>query len=159
MGDEQQHEEQLRKTSLYQTLYSCFKDRFFEKNKNMKPMNNEEVLGAGVADVEGRFANTDASTLERIVGDMQVEDDNLRLKDWYGTVLDKAKQDYETELAEETDVGKNMQQAQARLAIAEGEIREAELRRADTLLHSKQRYRPKAKTNGRLGKFRQSIRT
>ena len=25
--DEQQHEEQLRKTSLYQTLYSCFKDR------------------------------------------------------------------------------------------------------------------------------------
>lgn len=163
--DEQQHDEQLRKTSLYQTLFSCFKDRFFEKNKNMKPMNNEEVLGAGVADVEGRFVNTDTSTLERIVGDMQVEDDRLqledknRLKDWYQTVLDKAKQDYETELAEETDDGKNMQQAQARLALAEGDIRENELRRADALLHSKQRYRPKPKANGHLGKFGQSVRT
>ncbi|KAK0106968.1 hypothetical protein ONS95_003683 [Cadophora gregata] len=163
--DEQQHDEQLRKTALYQTLYCCFKNSFFEKNKNMKPMNNKEVLGAGVADVESRFTNTDASTLERIVGDMQVEDDSLqledknRLGDWYQTVLDKAKQDYETELAEETDDGKNMQQAQARLVLAEGEIREKELKRADALLHSKQRYRPKPKANGHLGKFRQSIRT
>lgn len=133
---------------------------FFE-NKNMKPMDPTEVVGAGVLDVEDRFTRLDASITESIMGDMQAEDDSLalegkhRLGQWYSTVLEQAKQDYETVLAEETDDGKSMQQMEALLAQIEGGIRANEQSKADSLLHSKQRYKPKPKTNGHL---RQSIR-
>ncbi|KAH7356516.1 Non-repetitive/WGA-negative nucleoporin C-terminal-domain-containing protein [Rhexocercosporidium sp. MPI-PUGE-AT-0058] len=153
--DEQQHSEQLKKTALYQTSYLCFKNRFFE-NKNMKPMDPTEVLGAGVSDVEERFTPLDASIKESIIGDMQAEDDLLelqgkhRLGQWYNTVLEKAKQDYEGVLAEETEDGKSMQDMEVLLAQIEAGIRTNEQSKADSLLHSKQRYKPKPKTNGHL---------
>ncbi|KAG4428319.1 hypothetical protein IFR05_016195 [Cadophora sp. M221] len=158
--DEQQHSEQLKKTALYQTAYLCFKNRFFD-NKNMKPMDPTDVVGAGVSDVEDRFTRLDASITESIIGDMQAEDDSLalegkhRLGQWYNTVLEQAQQDYEAVLAEETEDGKSMQQMEALLAQIEGGIKANEQSKADSLLHSKQRYKPKPKMNGHL---RQSIR-
>ncbi|KAL2073749.1 hypothetical protein VTL71DRAFT_11075 [Oculimacula yallundae] len=159
--DEQQLSEQLKKTAVYQTAYMCFKNRIFEKNKNMKPMHPTEVIGAGVSEVEERFSQLDTNIKENIIGDMQLEDDSLeqlrehRMEKWYNTVLEKAKEDYEAALADETEDGKSMHEMEARLALVEADIKEREQIKADGLLHSKQRYKPKPKTNGHL---RQSVR-
>lgn len=127
----------------------------------MKPMDTEEVIGAGSSEVEVRFAGLDGSIRDSISGDMQAEDDLLKSEKsnradlWYKTVLEKAKQDYETTLADETDDGKGMQEMSAYLAQVEADIRDKEQSKADSALHSKNRYKHKSKTNGHL---RQSIR-
>ncbi|CZS98547.1 related to NUP133 Nuclear pore protein [Rhynchosporium graminicola] len=159
--DEQQLSDQLKKTAVYQTVYMCFKNRTFENNSNMRPMDPIDVTDAGVSDVEERFSQLDASIKENLADEMQVEVDSLaleekhRLSKWFNTVTEKAKGDYEAALAEATDEGKSMHQVEAQLALVEGDIKEKERIKADGLLHSKQRYKPKPKTNGHL---RQSVR-
>ncbi|PBP19499.1 hypothetical protein BUE80_DR009740 [Diplocarpon rosae] len=163
--DDQQVQELLSNTALYQTLKACLNARLFEKNTNVKPMEPREVLGAGSDDFEERFASSDDSTQENIMKDMQVEDDALellvekyRLEQWFKTTYEQAKQKYELDLEEQTDDGSKMQQGASKLAEIEQGIRQKEQTRAESLLHSKSRYKPKSKGNGHSGSFRHSIK-
>ncbi len=131
----------------------------------MKPMSPQDVSGAGTEELGDRFAGSDAITRENLMKEMQIEDDAMeplrekyRLDVWYESILDAAKCDFEHELAEETEDGQKMQQMAVRLDEVEREIKENEQRKAESLLHSKPRYKPKAKANGKLGDFRHSIR-
>lgn len=128
-------------------------------------MSPQEVSGAGTEELGDRFATSDANTRENLMKEMQIEDDAMeplrekyRLDIWYESILDAAKRDYEDELAEETEDGQKMQHMAVRLDEVEGEIKANEQRKADSLLHSKPRYKPKAKANGKLGNLRHSIR-
>ncbi|KUJ15657.1 uncharacterized protein LY89DRAFT_618155 [Mollisia scopiformis] len=163
--DDQQVSEQLARTALYQTFRQCLKDRLFDKRSVIKPMSPEEVLGAGSEGLDPRFTVLDASIREQIVQDMLVEDDALkhfiekcRLDQWYDSALTQAKDDYDSELNEETDDGGKMNQIAAKLVDLEEEIKESEMKKAESLLHSKPRYKPKPKVNGSVGNFRSSFR-
>ncbi|CAL3967495.1 unnamed protein product [Diplocarpon coronariae] len=163
--DDQQVQQLLSSTALYQTFKACLNARLFEKNTNVKPIGPREVLGAGSDNFEERFASSDDSTLESIMKDMQVEDDALepliekyRLEQWFETIYEQAKQKYELDLEEQTDDGSAMQQGASRLAEIEQGIRKNEQTRAESLLHSKPRYKPKAKGSGNSGSFRHSIK-
>jgi nuclear pore complex protein Nup133 len=127
----------------------------FDKNSTVKPMSPQDVLGAATDELDHRFTGLDVSIRETIMKDMEVEDDALkpyiatcRLDKWYQGALDLARQDYEEEIAEETDDGRRMKQVEDQLAQVEGDIAEKERAKAETLLHSKPRYKPKAKLNG-----------
>lgn len=122
------------------------------------------MLGAATDELDHRFRGLDASIRETIMKDMQVEDDYLkpfiqacRLDKWYQGALDLARQDYEEEVAEETSNGTKMKQAEEQLAKREQEIAEKEKSKADHLLHSKLKYKPKAILNGSTV-FRASIK-
>ncbi|KAE8445276.1 hypothetical protein EG329_013514 [Mollisiaceae sp. DMI_Dod_QoI] len=163
--DDLQVSEQLAQTALYQTFRACLKDRLFDKKSDMKPMSPEDVLGAGTDELDSRFTRFDSSTREQIMEEMLVEDDALkpllekcRLDQWYQSALVQAKEDYEAELNEETDDGSRMNQIAAKLADLEEGIKESEMKKAESLLHSKVRYKPKAKANGGGGNFRSSFR-
>lgn len=128
-------------------------------------MSPEEVLGAGTEDPDPRFAALDASIREQLAQDMLLEDDDLqpliekcRLGQWYESALAQAKDDCDAELNEETDDGSKMNEIAAKLIDLEEGIKESEMKKAESLLHSKPRYKPKAKMNGKLGNFRSSFK-
>jgi nuclear pore complex protein Nup133 len=135
----------------------------FDEKSTVKPISPEDVLGAGTEDLDHRFTGLDASTREKIMKDMQAEDvlltpyiESSRLDKWYQTALEQAKQDFEEEGNEETDDGRKMKEAEGALDEVERGIKESERRKAESLLHSKPRYKPKM--NGSLGSFRRSIK-
>jgi nuclear pore complex protein Nup133 len=182
--DDQQVSEQLRKTALYMTYRACFKNRMwigtvysgtfqltviglFEKNSKVKPISPQDVLGACTDELDHRFTRLDASIRERIMKDMQDEDDAMkpyigtcRLNKWYQGALDLAKQDFAQEINDETNDGERMRQIAQKLQEVESGIAESEREKAESLLHSKPRYKPKAKADrmGR-GSFRASIKS
>lgn len=140
------------------------KTGLFDKKSDIKPMSPEDVLGAGVEELDSRFSESDDSIREEIVQDMLVEDATLRpliekcrLDKWYQTTLSQAKDDHDAELNEETDDGSKMNEIAAKLADLEEGIAESEMKKAETLLHSKPKIKPKPKTNG-VGNFRSSFR-
>ena len=127
----------------------------FDKDSNIKPMSPEEVVGAGTEYLGQRFARLDASIKETIMRDMQVEDaalkpfiETCRLDKWFQSALELSKEDFKKELDEQTDDGEKMRQAEQMLAGIEARIKENELRKADSLLHSQPRHKPRAKING-----------
>lgn len=127
-------------------------------------MSPEDVLGAGVDELDSRFAESDASIREQIMQDMFVEDATLRpliekcrLDQWYQSALSQAKDDHDAELNEETDDGSRMNQIATKLADLEEGIAESEMKKAESLLHSKPKFKPKPKVNG-VGNFRSSFR-
>jgi nuclear pore complex protein Nup133 len=135
----------------------------FDEKSTVKPISPEDVLGAGTEDLDHRFTGLDASTREKIMKDMQAEDDLLtpyiessRLDKWYQTALEQAKQDFEEEVNEENDDGRKMKEAEEVLDEVERGIKESDRRKVENLLHSKPRYKPKM--NGSLGSFRRSIK-
>lgn len=128
-------------------------------------MGPDEVFGAGTEELDSRFSRFDFSTREQIMQDMSVEDtalrplvEKFRLEQWYQSTLVKAKDDCATELHEQTDEGGMMQQAAENLVEIEEKIRAEELKKAEALLHSKTRFKPKAKVNGSLVNFRSSYK-
>ena len=136
----------------------------FEKSAEVKPISPENVFGACTEQLNHRFTGLDVSIQESIKKDMQAEDaalsmyiEKCQLGKWYEGALDAAKRDVMEEVNEETDGGEKMRRAAERLQEREREIAETERRKAESLLHSKPRYKPKAKLDGRVGKFRGSI--
>jgi nuclear pore complex protein Nup133 len=129
----------------------------------VKPISPEDVLGAGTEGLDHRFTGLDVSIREKIMKDMQAEDDALtpfiessRLGKWYQTALAQAKQDFAEEVNDENDNGRKMREAEETLDEVERGIKESERKKAESLLHSKPRQ--KSKTNGSLGSFRRSIK-
>lgn len=121
------------------------------------------MLGAGTDELDHRFRGLDASIRETIMNDMQVEDGLLkpyiqasRLDKWYQGTLDLARQDYEEEIAEETNAGMRIKQAEKQLARIEEAVAEKEREGASKRLHSKNKFKPKARLNGSTN-FRASI--
>lgn len=182
LKDDEQVKEQSRKTALYLTFRACLKNRessclleilyrmltvggLFDKNSTVRPISPHDVLGACRDELDHRFTRLDASIREMIMKAMQVEDEKLkpyiekaRLDKWYESILDLAKEDSEKELTEETNSGASMKDVENQLAEVERGIAEGERRKAESLLHSKPRYKPKAKMNGSVAKFRSSIK-
>ncbi len=137
----------------------------FDKNSTVKAFSPHDVLGACRDELDHRFTRLDASIREIIMKAMQVEDEVLkpyiekaRLDKWYESILDLAKEDIEKELTEETNRGASMKDVENQLAEVERGIAESERRKAESLLHSKPRYKPKAKMNGSVTRFRSSIK-
>jgi len=137
----------------------------FDKNSTVRPISPHDVLGACTDELDHRFTRLDASIREMIMKAMQVEDEALkpyiqkaRLDKWYESILDLAKEDSEKELTEETNSGASMKNVENQLAEVERSIAEGERRKAEGLLHSKPRYKSKAKMNGSVAKFRSSIK-
>ena len=96
---------------------------------------------------------------------MQAEDAALsryiktcQLEKWYQAALDLAKRDVIEEVNEETDDGGKMRQIAAKLAEIEKRISRNERDKAESLLHSNPRYKPKAKLDRSVGNFRASSR-
>lgn len=151
------------KNTALKLLPMLTKSGLFDKNTNVKAIRPRETLGAGVEELEDRFSDSDANIQENIIKDMQVEDDalvplikNNRLESWYESIYDLAKQDCEEVLAEETGDGNKMQEAAFMLETKERELKRREEEKADALLHSKPRFKPKMKVNGK-GSFRQLV--
>ena len=177
--DDRQVSEQLRKTALYLVFRACFKNRtsidagrtvafqltmigLFEKNSKLKPISPQDILGACTDELDHRFKGLETGMRDRIMKDMQDEDDALkpyidacRLSKWYQSALDLAKQDFADELNEETNDGERMRQIAQKLLDIEKGIKDSEQEKAEGLLHSKPRYKPKAKAS-RIGNFRAS---
>jgi nuclear pore complex protein Nup133 len=135
----------------------------FDEKSAVKPISPQDVLGAGTEALGHRFTGLDASIRERIMKDMQAEDEKLkpfiessRLDKWYQTALVQAKQDYAEEINEENDDGRKMKEADEALDEVERGIKESERQKAENLLHSKPRHKPKM--NGSVGSFRRSIK-
>lgn len=131
----------------------------------MRPINPENVLGAFTEDLNHRFAGLDVSIQESIKKDMQAEDEALsryietcQMEKWYQAALDLAKRDVMEEVNEETEDGEKMQGVAAKLAEIESQIAQNERNKAESLLHSKPRYKHKAKLDGSVGNFRASSR-
>lgn len=137
----------------------------FEKSAGAKPISPENILGACTEQLDHRFTGLDVSIQESIKKDMQDEDaalsmyiEKCQLDKWYEGALDAAKRDVMEEVNDETDDGEKMRRAADRLQEIEMDIAEKERRKAESLLHSKPRHKPKAKLlDGRVGKFRGSI--
>jgi nuclear pore complex protein Nup133 len=96
---------------------------------------------------------------------MQAEDEALsryietcQLEKWYQAVSDLAKRDVMEEVNEETENGEKMQRVAAKVMEIENQITQNERNKAESLLHSKPRYKPKAKLDRSVGKFRASSR-
>ena len=122
-------------------------------------------MGAFTEDLQHRFARLDVSIKATIKKDMQAEDDALsryietcQLEKWYQAALDLAKRDVMEEVNEETEDGEKMQSIAAKLADIESRIAKNERNKAESLLHSKPRYKPKTRLNGSVGNFRSSSR-
>jgi nuclear pore complex protein Nup133 len=137
----------------------------FDKDSTVKLMSPGDVLGACTEELGQRFAGLDASMKDAIIRDMQAEDEGLkpfietsRLEKWYHAALELARDDFKLELDEQTDDGEKMKQAEKTLAEIEEDIKENERRKAESLLHSKPRYKLKSKVSGSLGNFRSSIK-
>ena len=135
----------------------------FDEKTTVKPVSPEDVLGAGTKELDHRFTGLDISSREKIMKNMQAEDDALtpliessRLDKWYQTALAQAKQDYADEVNEVNDDGRKMKEAEEALEEVERGIKESERTKAENLLHS--RSRSKTKMNGSLGSFRKSIK-
>lgn len=122
-------------------------------------------MGAYTEELNYRFKGLDASIQESIKKDMRAEDealskyiDTCQLGKWYQAALDLAKRDVMEEINEETDDGQKMRRVAARLTEIENQISQSEKDKAQSLLHSTQRYRPKPKIDRSKGKFRASSR-
>jgi nuclear pore complex protein Nup133 len=116
----------------------------------MSPLSPQEVLGACTDELDSRFHRGDASIRERIMGDMQSEDDLLkpyidtcRLEKWHQGALDLARQDFREEVEQETNEGSDMKMAAAALEHMEKSIADNERERAEGLLLSRPRVRAK----------------
>jgi nuclear pore complex protein Nup133 len=134
----------------------------FDEKSTVKPMSPQDVLGACTDELDHRFDGLDASMRNEIMKDMQVEDDRLKpyiqrcqLDKWVQGALDIARQDFAEEIEGQTDDGKRMQGAAQRLREIEDKIAEKERRTAESLLHSKPRYKPKQRLDS-TGRFRSS---
>ncbi|KAH8821044.1 Non-repetitive/WGA-negative nucleoporin C-terminal-domain-containing protein [Xylogone sp. PMI_703] len=165
LKDDQQVSDQLRQTALYNTFKACLKTRLFEKDTYVNPSSPQEVLGAGVTELDHRFHGLDASIRDSIMKDMQSEDDALkpfietsRLEKWYHGTLDLAKQDFTEEVTEETDNGEKMRRMADQLKEIEASISEKEQQTASAILHSKPRFKMSVKTDYALGSSRHSSR-
>lgn len=129
-------------------------------------MSPSDVVGAGMDQFPEHFAGLETGQQERFFSDMKSEDNALkplrekcRLDRWFDTVLDKAKRDFEEELAEETKAGANMIDAGNGLYDIEKEIKATMKQNAEKKLHSKPRYQPSKKMNGNVvGTFRSSVK-
>lgn len=137
----------------------------FKKESNIIPMGPSEVLGAGTDRLPRHLIGLDAGQRERFLRDMEAEDSSLkpmiekcRLEKWYESALEQAKRDFEEDLAEETDDGKNMIFAAERLEGIERDIKERGNANAYGKLHEKQEGRPKKRKNSSVGKFRGSVK-
>jgi nuclear pore complex protein Nup133 len=137
----------------------------FEKNSSVKPMSPLDVLGACTEELDHRFDGLDAGMRDEIMKDMQIEDETLkpyiercRLDKWFQGALDLAKQDFTEDVEGQTDDGDKMLSAAQRLREIEQEIAEKERRTAESLLHSKPRYKPKQRLDSSTGRFRSSTR-
>lgn len=122
------------------------------------------MLGAGTDELDHRFNGLDASIRETIMNDMQVEDSALkayvessRLEKWHQSTLDLARNDYDEHMANQTSQGLYAKQAEDQLAQIEEAIAAKERSKAESFLHSKAKYKPKARINGSAG-FRASIK-
>jgi nuclear pore complex protein Nup133 len=127
-------------------------------------VNPRDILGAGTENLDSRFTGLDASIRENIMEDMQAEDvsfkiliDTCRLDRWHQSALELAKAHFEAELAEETDGGNLMRDADDKLEQLEMDIKEKERQNADNLLHSKPKYKAKARLSS-AARFRSSVR-
>jgi hypothetical protein len=136
----------------------------FGKDSNIVSMSPSEVLGAGIDQLPRHFSGLDANQRERFIKEMEIEDDLLRplieksrLDDWYKTTLSQAKKDFEKDLQEKTDDGKNMIEAAVRLEDIEKSIKENVKADAYRRLHNKPEYQRRKKPNGNVGKFRSSV--
>ncbi|RFU29686.1 hypothetical protein B7463_g6664, partial [Scytalidium lignicola] len=165
LKDDQQVSDQLRQTALYNTFKACLKNRLFEKDPYVNPLSPEEVIGAGVTELDHRFNGLDASIRESIMKDMQSEDDALkpfietcRLEKWYHGAMDLAKQDFTEEVTDETNDGEMMRRVAEQLKEIESSISEKEQQAASSLLYSKPRYKMNAKSDYTLGSSRSSRR-
>ncbi|KAM3072879.1 hypothetical protein ACMFMF_007207 [Clarireedia jacksonii] len=167
--DDQQVSDHLRETALYWTLRCCFKNRksqkrswgygiinannitgIFDKDSTMSPLSPQEVLGACTDELDHRFHRLDASIRERIMGDMQSEDDLLkpyidtcRLEKWHQGALDLARQDFREEVEQKTNEGGDAKKAAEMLEDIEKRIANDERERAEGLLLLKPRVRAK----------------
>jgi nuclear pore complex protein Nup133 len=122
-------------------------------------------LGAFTDELNHRFAGLDVSIQESIKKDMRAEDEALskyietcQLEKWYQAALDLAKHDVMEEVNEETDDGEKMRRVAEKLTEIENQISRNERKKAESLLHSKQRYKPKPRLDRSVGKFRASNR-
>lgn len=122
-------------------------------------------MGAYTEETNQRFAGLDVSIQESIKKDMQAEDQALamyietcQLEKWYQAALDLAKRDVMEEVNEETEDGQKMRRVAAKLTEIEKQISQNERNKAESLLHSKPRYKPKAKLDRSVSKFRASSR-
>ncbi|TVY67453.1 Nucleoporin [Lachnellula suecica] len=168
MKADEQVSDQVRNTALYQTIRACLKNRLGlidNKESTVSPRGPEEIAGAYTDELDHRFTGLDASIQDRIMRDYQMEDDQFtiyrekcRLDHWYKTVLEQANEDYKEEIKEETEDGKNMQDARHALEDIEKSITAKEVNKAQGLLQSRPRYKPKGRGNGNAGSFRTSIR-
>ena len=138
----------------------------FEKNSAARPINPEHVLGAYTEELNHRFNGLDVSIQESIKKDTRAEDEALskcietcQLEKWYQAALDLAKRDVMEEVNEETDDGEKMRRVAAKLTQIESQISQNERNKAESLLHSKQRYKPKPRLDRSVGKFRVSSRS
>jgi nuclear pore complex protein Nup133 len=137
----------------------------FERDSGVKPISPENVLGAYTEELNHRFTGLDVSIQESIKKDMQAEDEALsryietcQLEKWYQAALDLAKRDIMEEVHEETEDGEKMQRVAANLVEIESQINQNERDKAESLLHSKLRYKPKSKLDRSLSHFRASNR-
>jgi nuclear pore complex protein Nup133 len=141
----------------------------FEKDSTIKPSSPQDVLGACTDELDHRFNGLDVNMREDLMKDMQAEDDRLkpfvqrcRLEKWYQGALDLAKQDFTSEVDEETDDGKRMARAADRLREIEKAISEGERSKADGLLHrpspAKAKAKAKSRGEGVAGRLRSATR-
>jgi len=137
----------------------------FDSDSTVLPISPSEIAGACTDELDSRFTGLDESIQDRIIRDYQVEDDNFsgylekcRLDQWHSSILQQAKQDFAGEITGETEDGKNMNDAKYELEEIEAIIIQKEKGKADGLLRSKHRYRPKARASGGTGSFRASIK-
>lgn len=178
--DDKQVQEHVESTALYMTFRACFKNsRFslavhqmtltdielFGKESNIVPIKPSDLLGAGIDQVPRHLSGLDASQKERFVKDMEVEEHSLakliehsRLDEWFQTVLDQAKRDFEQELADETAQGSDMLKASEELEEIERRIKQKSVEDAQARLHSGRSMGQLRKSNGSASKFRSSLR-
>jgi len=137
----------------------------FEDNSKIEAIKPQDVLDAGIEQLDSRFDNMDPNSCEKHIKNMKAERDVLKpfietsqLNKWSVAALDLAKDDYRKELDAETDNGVEMGFAASKLKEIEKRIAEGVQEDAQTSLQSKTRPRRKAKLDGTVAKFRSSQR-
>ncbi|KHJ35852.1 putative nuclear pore complex subunit nup133 [Erysiphe necator] len=126
MKDDEIVSTQVRATILYQTLKLCYKFGLFEKEAILKPVTPQECLEAGTQTLDHRLQMLDVSIREKLMKEMQIESDALKLlidssqlNQWHKTLLDLVKLDLEKELEEEVENEKRVQHAAEQLRSIE----------------------------------------
>jgi nuclear pore complex protein Nup133 len=147
--------ERLQTTALYMTFRRCLKNRksvheelmlwkltylgLFDDDTGIVPICPQDVLGACTERLDHRFTGADIALQQNLLSDYQVEDGRFqelinkhRMKSWYESALEAARNDHREELNQITSDGSETGLGTDALELAEKQIAEKEQRKVDS---------------------------